>query len=98
VALSEEKQSAKAVAVLRKASEHNPYDQNLVGATAVIARDAGRWEEALAAARHLVELFPNQPESHAMLADIENRRAGGPGLAIEAPATGVPVTEAPATQ
>ena len=52
----------------------------------MIARNAGRFDEALAAAKRLEELFPDQPEPSAMVKDIESLRAGGPGL-LTAPAT-----------
>jgi predicted CXXCH cytochrome family protein len=81
VALSDAGKPAKALAVLHRALEQHPDDQNLLGATAVIARNLGRLDDAFAAARRLDELFPGRPETSAMLRDLENLRAGGPGIA-----------------
>jgi predicted CXXCH cytochrome family protein len=88
VALNEAGRAKDALAALRTAVARHPADQNLLGATALIARDAGRYDEALAAAKRLAELFPDQPEPHALVEEIEHRRAGGPA----APAPVTPVT------
>ena len=85
VALSEDRQTATALAALRAAVKLHPMDQNLLGATALIARNAGRFDEALAAAKRLEELFPGRPETRAMVEDLESLRAGGPGLPPPAP-------------
>jgi tetratricopeptide (TPR) repeat protein len=77
MALAGEGQSAKALRVLRAALERHPADQNLLGTTAMIARNAGRFDEALAAAKRLAELFPGQPEPVAMVKELESQRAGG---------------------
>src|SRR5262249_59227466 len=73
----------------------HPADQNLLGAIATIARGAGRYDEALAAAKRLAELFPDQPEARAMLEDIESRRAGGPGVPAPADETAPAADTAP---
>jgi predicted CXXCH cytochrome family protein len=78
VALNEAGRARDALTALRAATARHPLDQNLLGATALIARDAGRFDEALAAAKRLSALFPEQPELQRMVEEIENRRAGKP--------------------
>ena len=78
VALNEAEQRSRRTRGAAPAVARHPADQNLLGATALIARDAGRFDEALAAARRLVELFPDQPEPRALVEEIEDRRAGRP--------------------
>ncbi|HKA16122.1 MAG TPA: tetratricopeptide repeat protein, partial [Myxococcota bacterium] len=98
LALSEDRHPAKALAALRAAVKLHPADQNLLGAIATIARGAGRYDEALAAAKRLAELFPDQPEARAMLEDIESRRAGGPGVPAPADETAPAADTAPAPE
>jgi len=90
VTLNEVGRTGDALAALRAARARQTDDQNLLGATAEIARDSGRFDEALAAAKRLAELFPDQPEPRALIEGIENRRAGKPAPEPEpepAPAT-----------
>jgi tetratricopeptide (TPR) repeat protein len=79
LALNEQKRPHEALAVLQRAAKRHPADQNVLASIAMIARDAGRFDEALAAAKQLQALFPNQPEARALIEEIEVRRAGGPG-------------------
>jgi tetratricopeptide (TPR) repeat protein len=91
VALNEAGRARDALAALRTAVARHPADQNLLGATALIARDSGRLDEALTAAKRLVELFPDQPEPQALVEEIEDRRLGRSGAA-STPLTPAPVT------
>ena len=64
--------------VLEEAAARHQTDQNLLGAIATIARDAGRFDQALEAAGRLQALFPDRPEAQELIDDIERRRDGAP--------------------
>jgi predicted CXXCH cytochrome family protein len=65
------RQKADAVAPLRRAAELEPSNPEFVRAIALLLQDLGRASEAVGWARRLRELTPEDPQSLAILRDIE---------------------------
>ncbi len=74
VALNSVGQSKAAIEVLAKASAKRPGSRQLLIALATIARDAGERQQAIAAAKQLVALLPDDPGAKALLAEVEGGR------------------------
>ena len=73
VALNSSDQSQAAIAELERAHARRPGDVEIVSALATMSRDRGDRDAALAWARKLVELAPQNPQARALLESL-----GGP--------------------
>jgi tetratricopeptide (TPR) repeat protein len=73
VALQSAGRGDEAVAVLERAHERHPGDRELLLALVTISRDLGAGAAALAYARELVELAPEDPASRGLLAELERQ-------------------------
>jgi hypothetical protein len=62
--------------VLRHAPRSASARPDLLGALALIARNARALRRGARRRQELAELFPSQPEPAALVQDIENQRAG----------------------
>ena len=60
-----------ALAVLRAADNRHPYDLEILSALVSINREAGSTRNALAYARKIAEVLPDDPSVKRMLAELE---------------------------
>lgn len=72
IALSSTDSSDTAIQVLRDVLEDSPFDRDALLALATISRDQGRRDEALRTARRLGELWPNDPATAQLLAELDS--------------------------
>ena len=83
VALNSTGRRAEALAVLRQASRRHPAHRDLLIALTTISRDAGDIASALAYARALVQLMPEDTSAQALVRELQalqrSPRGAGPG-------------------
>ena len=63
-----------ALAVLRAADQRHPYDLEILSALVSMNREAGSTRDALAYARKIAEVLPEDPSVKRMLAELERAR------------------------